>query len=46
VVKGIYQFEEIKLARISFFKIVRVGPINYVYVFVMDAPLPQSRKRM
>lgn len=45
-VKGIYQFEEIKLARTSFFKIVRVGPMNYVYVFVMDAPFPQSRKRM
>jgi hypothetical protein len=46
VVKGIYQFEEIRLARTSFFKIVRVGPMNYVYVFVMDAPFPQSRKRM
>jgi hypothetical protein len=46
VVKGIYQFDEIKLARTSFFKIVRVGPMNYIYVFAMDAPFPQGRKKM
>jgi len=43
--KGSFGFESIKLNRTSLFKVVSVGPMTYIYAFIVDSRPPQSPMR-
>ena len=40
--KGSLTFETIKLNRTSVFKVVSIGPMHYIYAFIVDSRAPQS----